>query len=121
MDINRLRNLAESIWADYESQANGTKRWLQDYRKEVQAYKEYRGREIFERSYIPERILSGTGAGDTSIAAFLTAVLKGCGPEECLHLAAAAGASCVAEYDALSGIGTLRELEEKINRGWKKI
>ena len=79
------------------------------------------GREIFERSYIPERILSGTGAGDTSIAAFLTAVLKGCGPEECLHLAAAAGASCVAEYDALSGIGTLRELEEKINRGWKKI
>lgn len=48
MDINRLRNLAESIWADYESQANGTKRWLQDYRKEVQAYKEYRGREIFE-------------------------------------------------------------------------
>lgn len=78
------------------------------------------GREIFERSYIPERILSGTGAGDTSIAAFLTAVLKGFGPEECLHLAAAAGASCVAEYDALSGIGTLGELQEKINRGWEK-
>lgn len=34
-------------------------------------------RQGFEASYIPERILSGTGAGDTSIAAFLTAMLEG--------------------------------------------
>lgn len=77
-------------------------------------------REIFEKSYIPERIRSGTGAGDTSIAAFLTVVLDGCGPEECMHLAAAAGASCVEEYDALSGIKSLDTLKKRIRQGWKK-
>lgn len=76
--------------------------------------------ECFEASYIPERVLSGTGAGDTSIAAFLTAMLTGEPPEDCLHLAAAAGASCVAAYDALSGLRSLDELKAKINAGWKK-
>lgn len=74
----------------------------------------------FERSYVPEKVLSGTGAGDTTIAAFLTAMLNGYSREMCLHLAAAQGASCVEAYDALSGIKPLPELEEKILRGWKK-
>ena len=76
--------------------------------------------EGFERSYVPERIASGTGAGDTSIAAFLTAVLEGFEPEECLQLATATGASCVASYDALSGLKSFEELREKIRRGWEK-
>jgi sugar/nucleoside kinase (ribokinase family) len=75
---------------------------------------------IFEKSYVPEKVLSGTGAGDTSIAAFLTAILQGEGPSMCLHLAAAEGASCVASYDALSGIKTLDILKEKIEKGWEK-
>lgn len=74
----------------------------------------------FERSYVPERVLSGTGAGDTSIAAFLTAMLEGGPLEDCMHLAAATGASCVAAYDALSGLRPLDELREKIRAGWKK-
>ncbi len=76
--------------------------------------------EGFERSYVPERIASGTGAGDTSIAAFLTAVLEGCPPDECLRLSTATGASCVAAYDALSGLKPFEELREKIGQGWKK-
>lgn len=74
----------------------------------------------FERSYVPDRILSGTGAGDTSIAAFLTALLDGYSPEDCVHLAAAEGASCITEYDALSGIRPLDELKARIDAGWKK-
>lgn len=74
----------------------------------------------FERSYVPERVLSGTGAGDTSIAAFLTAVLDGYTPEMSMHLAAAAGASCVTAYDALSGLEPFARLECKIGNGWKK-
>lgn len=74
----------------------------------------------FERSYIPDRVLSGTGAGDTSIAAFLTAVLEGYSPEMSMHLAAAAGASCVAAYDALSGLKPFDELEQRIRDGWAK-
>ena len=77
-------------------------------------------KEGFEKSYVPERLLSGTGAGDTSIAAFLTAILDGYSPEQTMHLAAATGASCVAAYDALSGLKTFDELEAKIAAGWKK-
>ena len=79
------------------------------------------GREGFEASYVPERVLSGTGAGDTSIAAFLTAVLAGETLEDAMHLAAAAGASCVAAYDALSGLKPMSELKAKIAAGWKKV
>ena len=77
-------------------------------------------KEGFEKSYVPERILSGTGAGDTSIAAFLTAMLEGYPLEQVLHLAAGTGASCVAAYDALSGLKSFEGLEEKISAGWQK-
>lgn len=77
-------------------------------------------REGFEKSYVPEKILSGTGAGDTSIAAFLTAMLDGYPFKRVLQLAAGTGASCVAAYDALSGLKSFEELEEKIDAGWEK-
>lgn len=77
-------------------------------------------REGFEKSYVPDRILSGTGAGDTCIAAFLTAVLDGHVPEECMQLAAGAGACCVSGYDALSGLKSFEEMQKKIAAGWKK-
>lgn len=77
-------------------------------------------KEGFEKSYVPEKILSGTGAGDTSIAAFLTAMLEGYSIEKAMQLASGTGASCVAAYDALSGLKTFEELESKINAGWQK-
>ena len=61
-------------------------------------------REYFEKSYFVEKVVSGIGAGDTTIAAFLTAVLKGKSWQDALHLAAATGALCVQTYDALGGI-----------------
>jgi sugar/nucleoside kinase (ribokinase family) len=78
-------------------------------------------KEGFETSFVPEQILSGTGAGDTSIAAFLTSMLEGDTIEECMRLAVATGASCVSAYDALSGLKTLDELKKKIADGWKKV
>ena len=80
----------------------------------------WEGKEGFEKSYVPDKVLSGTGAGDTSIAAFLTAMLQGDSLEDCMHLAAATGASCVATYDALSGLVPLDELRKKIAAGWEK-
>ena len=77
-------------------------------------------KEGFEKSYKPSKVLSGTGAGDTSIAAFLTSMLNGEKLEDCIHLAAATGASCVEAYDALSGIKPLSELKVKISEGWEK-
>lgn len=78
------------------------------------------GQAGFEKSYVPDAVISGTGAGDTTIAAFLTAMVKGYPFEKCLQLAAATGASCVAAVDALSGLKTLAELEAKIDAGWAK-
>ena len=66
------------------------------------------------------RVLSGTGAGDTSIAAFLKARMDGCPIEDCLRYAAATGASCVEAYDALSGLRPFEELLRKIEAGWEK-
>ena len=79
------------------------------------------GLELFEPAYQPDRILSSTGAGDTAIAAFLTALLEGCGPAEALRLSAAEGASCLTAYDALSGLLPLDRLRQKIASGWKKV
>lgn len=73
---------------------------------------------FFQRSFKPAKVLSGTGAGDTSIAAFLLAMLQGNTPLECVQLAAATGACCVEAYDALSGLKPLEELRERIAQGW---
>ena len=81
---------------------------------------EWAGKEGFEKSFEPEKVLSGTGAGDTSIAAFLTSVMRGESLEEAVRMAAATGACCVAAYDALSGLKPLEQLKEKIKKGWKK-
>ncbi|MBP5725741.1 MAG: carbohydrate kinase family protein, partial [Clostridia bacterium] len=70
-------------------------------------------------SFTADIVRSGTGAGDTSIAAFLTAVLMGKAPAECTALAAAEGACCVTAYDALSGLRPIPELESRIRAGWK--
>ena len=66
-------------------------------------------------------VRSATGAGDTSIAAFLSAVLAGKTPDLCAALAAAEGACCVTAYDSLSGLKTLPELEARIRSGWELI
>ena len=47
-------------------------------------------------------------------------MLNGRSLEDCIKLAAATGASCVEAYDALSGLKSFAELEEKIARGWGK-
>ncbi|MCQ2458542.1 MAG: carbohydrate kinase family protein [Clostridia bacterium] len=75
----------------------------------------------FQPCFRADTVLSATGAGDTSIAAFLTAVLQKRGPEECVALAAAEGACAVTSYDALGGLKSLTELEERIRNGWKTI
>ena len=75
---------------------------------------------LFEKSFKPDRVLSGLGAGDTSIAAFLKCVADGKEPADCLRLAAATGACNVTEYDSLSGLRPLAECEERIRNGWKK-
>lgn len=73
---------------------------------------------LFLPCFQVEHVCSGTGAGDTSIAGFLYAIQRGFPLRRCVELAAATGATCVTSYDALSAIGTLDSLNEKIEQGW---
>lgn len=74
----------------------------------------------FEQSYLQENIISGTGAGDVSIAAFLTSMLNGASLHRSIQLAAAAGAYCISSPDALSGLEPLDVLSAHIDSGWAK-
>ena len=85
-----------------------------------EAYRDWGSMDHFEKSYVPDCVLSATGAGDTSIAAFLKAMQDGYRPLECVQFAAGTGASCVAAYDSLSGLLSFSELEKKIEQGWAK-
>ena len=76
-------------------------------------------REGVQPAFRADIVRSGAGAGDTSIAAYLTAVLAGKDPARCAAIAAAEGACCVTTYDALSGLRPIRELEERIDAGWE--
>ena len=81
---------------------------------------EWCGIEGFERSYFQPNVVSGTGAGDTSIAAFLVTMLDGYGIDRCMKLAVATGACCVSAYDSLSGLEPLDRLWQRILDGWEK-
>lgn len=76
--------------------------------------------DFFEPSYAADRVVSATGAGDTSIAGFLTSILNGDDPQKAVRLAAAVGACCVTEADSLSGIPSLETIEQRIENGWRK-
>ena len=80
----------------------------------------WKGKEGFEPSFEPDTVVSATGAGDTSIAAFLASVLREADLKEAVEMAAAEGACCVAAYDALSGLRSLEEMKERIREGWSK-
>ena len=78
-------------------------------------------RERIQPCFRADQVLSGTGAGDTSIAAFLMAAAEGKAPELCAALAAAEGACAVTAYDALSGLKPLDVLEARIASGWETM
>lgn len=78
-------------------------------------------REGIQPCFRADQVLSGTGAGDTSIAAFLLAAAEGKPVARCAALAAAEGACAVTAYDALGGLKTLEQLEARIDSGWETM
>ena len=74
---------------------------------------------FFQESFRPDRILSGTGAGDTAIAGFLYGLSSGMEPELCLKIAAGCGSMCITTYDTLSGLLPVDKLIERIRSGWE--
>ena len=71
-------------------------------------------------AFVPDSVLSAAGAGDVSIAAFVTAMLRGMDLPDCVRLAAAAGACSLSAYDPLSALVPLEQLEQRIQDGWER-
>jgi sugar/nucleoside kinase (ribokinase family) len=61
-----------------------------------------------------------TGAGDAAIAGFLSGLLRGMDPEECLTAAVGVGACNVEAPDALSGVKSWEATLERIQAGWER-
>ncbi len=77
-------------------------------------------RELWEPSYHAEKFVSAAGAGDSAIAGFLVALLKGETIEMCLTYASMCGAQNVQALDTVSGMINWKETTKKIKGGWKK-
>jgi sugar/nucleoside kinase (ribokinase family) len=90
------------------------------------------GRELWCPAFSVDRIASATGSGDTSIAAFLAALLRGSSIEESLAFANCAGAMNLSAMDASSGLRSWDDMRSFIARssvrpvkqmpasGWKR-
>lgn len=66
-------------------------------------------------------VIGTTGAGDATIAGFLSALLRDMFPEKALNAALAVGACNVESADALSGIRSWGDTLRRINAGWAKL
>ncbi len=77
-------------------------------------------RELFEPSFVVEHVASATGSGDSAIAGFLAAYLKGESVESAIKFACAVGAQNVQVLDAVSGVHTWEETTQQLASNWPK-
>lgn len=83
------------------------------------AVEAWRGRELLAPCFFVEMV-GTTGAGDSTVAGFLAALLYGMAPEAALTRAVAVGACNVEAADATSGVPSWDALEKRMQEGWKR-
>jgi sugar/nucleoside kinase (ribokinase family) len=66
------------------------------------------------------QVAGTTGAGDATIAGFLSGLLRGLSPAEAMTMAVAVGACNVEAVDALSGICSWEDTEVRVKSGWQR-
>lgn len=67
------------------------------------------------------KVVGTNGAGDASVAGFLTGLVRRMNPIESVIIASAVGAFCVEDVDSTSGIKPLPAVFKRIKRGWKRL
>jgi sugar/nucleoside kinase (ribokinase family) len=77
-------------------------------------------RELFEPSFRVDHVASATGSGDSAIAGFLAAYLKGQTVESSIKYACAVGAQNVRVLDAVSGVLGWEETTRQLESDWPK-
>ncbi len=66
-------------------------------------------------------VVGTTGSGDSTIAGFLSAFLRGLEPEASLRSAVAVGAFNVEAQDGLSGVPSWADVQNRIKNGWDRL
>lgn len=83
--------------------------------------KDWWNREILEPPYQMKEMCSTNGAGDTAIAGFLTGLMEGCGPEQCMKLASGAAATRIESAAGVKAICGAQPILDRIGAGWDKL
>jgi sugar/nucleoside kinase (ribokinase family) len=78
------------------------------------------GLEIREPAFQVE-VAGTTGCGDSTVAGFLAALVRGLGPREALTVAAAVGACTAERRDALSGVPSWEALQDRLASPWARL
>lgn len=76
-------------------------------------------RELFAPTFSVD-VIGTTGAGDCTIAGFLSGLVNDLQPEDCMTVAVATGACNVERADATSGIPTWTNLMKRLSGEWKR-
>jgi sugar/nucleoside kinase (ribokinase family) len=71
---------------------------------------------FYEASSFPVEFVDGTGSGDAFCAGYISGLLDGRSPLECLEMGSALGASCVRQAGATTGVFDQAELAEFLAR-----
>jgi sugar/nucleoside kinase (ribokinase family) len=66
------------------------------------------------------QVVGTTGAGDSTIAGFLAALLRGLSAAEAVTAAVAVGACNVEAADSLSGVRSWEETWDRVHSGWRR-
>ncbi len=80
----------------------------------------WRHRELWSPAFSVD-VVGTVGAGDATIAGFLTAILRGQSPEAALNSAAAVGACNVEAADAISGVQSWQATQARLEQGWERL
>lgn len=81
---------------------------------------EWSNRELWMPCFAVD-VVGTTGAGDATIAGFLTGFTFGMPPEEALEIACAVGACSVEAIDAVSGIRTWSQIALRLAKRWPHL
>lgn len=79
---------------------------------------EWWNRELLIPPFSLTQLCSTNGAGDTAIAGFLTGLMEGRSPENCLKLAAGAAATRIESQDGQKGLRGSAPIWKRIEDGW---
>ncbi|MBN1348485.1 carbohydrate kinase family protein [candidate division KSB1 bacterium] len=90
----------ESIWKIKQMLGESPERWV--------------NRELWCPAFHVDNIASATGSGDSAVAGFLSALIRGKSPERCLKYGNCLGYQNLHELDALSGIKSWDETTQLI-------